>query len=147
MQNSGIEKIIIVIQQSFLLSQKKAEHFFDNQRRIFIYITVGSCIIASGVYLGSVEQKFEQKQHLWSSKKEEMKISEGDIILALVKIFGRILVNAVCGFMLVLSIKVSIYNKDNGILVQIHAVKQLYVLELIFGHLLIHQSESKIIDF
>ena len=46
-----------------------------------------------------------------------MKISEGDIILALVKIFGRILVNAVCGFMLVLSIKVSIYNKDNGILV------------------------------
>ena len=43
---------------------------------------------------------------MWNSRKREIKISEGGIVPALIKIFDEILVNAVRVLMLVLSIKV-----------------------------------------
>ncbi|KAK7243530.1 hypothetical protein RIF29_38329 [Crotalaria pallida] len=102
-------------------------------------------LLRPDTYVGSVEK---HKQTLWVYENGELVHREVNYVPALYKIFDEILVNAADNkqrdpSMASLKVNIdaeqntiSVYNDGEGIPVEIHRDKKVYVPELIFGHLL-----------
>ncbi|KAI8914509.1 DNA topoisomerase [Gorgonomyces haynaldii] len=102
-------------------------------------------LIRPDTYIGSTEP---QTQNLWVYENDRMKYRPVSYVPGLYKIFDEIIVNAADNKVRDPSMNaikvtidqenntISIYNNGRGIPIQIHQEEQVYVPELIFGHLL-----------
>ncbi|KAF0719819.1 Aste57867_764 [Aphanomyces stellatus] len=108
-------------------------------------------LLRPGMYIGSVES-IKESMWLWSDAEQRMVQRTLEYVPALYKIFDEILVNAVDNKVrdetmsrLEVDIdvgtatrpaRISIFNDGKGIPVQFHKAEQVYVPELVLGHLL-----------
>ncbi|CAE8645699.1 unnamed protein product, partial [Polarella glacialis] len=105
-------------------------------------------LLRPDTYVGSIEHSF-QEMFIWDDKKGEMVHRKIDYVPALYKIFDEILVNAADNAMrdpkgmdlIEINIdkeagSISVLNNGKGVPVVIHKEHNMYVPEMIFGHLL-----------
>lgn len=104
-------------------------------------------LLRPDTYIGAID-KDTQNMYVWDDKTKKMILKSISYVPGLYKIFDEILVNAADNKMrdpkmntLKVEISkeentISIYNNGKGIPIQIHAKENVYVPELIFGHLL-----------
>lgn len=104
-------------------------------------------IIRPDTYIGSVE-KTEQQMWVYSKENEQMEFRTVNFVPGFYKIFDEILVNAADNKQRDASMtqmkitinresgEISVENNGKGIPVVIHEKEQIYIPELIFGHLL-----------
>ncbi|XP_062115411.1 DNA topoisomerase 2 [Humulus lupulus] len=102
-------------------------------------------LLRPDTYIGSIEK---HAQNLWVYENEEMVNRSVSYVPGLYKIFDEILVNAadnkqrdqsMDSLKVVIDVEkncISVYNNGDGVPVEIHQEEQVYVPELIFGHLL-----------
>lgn len=98
-------------------------------------------------YIGSIERN-DDKMWIYNEKKDKFEYKTISYVPGLYKIFDEILVNAVDNIQRdkstnVIKVeidqqknRISVYNNGKGIPIQIHKDHNVYVPELIFGHLL-----------
>ncbi|KAL8842895.1 MAG: hypothetical protein Q9170_000299 [Blastenia crenularia] len=98
-------------------------------------------------YIGSAERS---EKHMWvyNSQKESMEMREVSFVPGLYKIFDEILVNAADNKQRDKNMdeikvavdrekgEISVWNNGRGIPIEIHEKEQIYIPEMIFGHLL-----------
>ena len=102
-------------------------------------------LLRPDTYIGTTE-KISEKMWVIDDKKEKMVYKEITYVPGLYKIFDEILVNAVDNITRDLRMdtikvnitpkRITIYNNGKGIPIKIHNTYNIYVPELIFGHLL-----------
>lgn len=102
-------------------------------------------LLRPDTYIGSIEK---HTQTLWVYENEEMVHRPVTYVPGLYKIFDEILVNAadnkqrdprMDSIKVTIDVEknlISVYNSGDGVPVEIHQEEQVYVPELIFGHLL-----------
>lgn len=104
-------------------------------------------LLRPDTYIGSVERE-EQQMHVWDEERQKIVYKTIRYVPGLYKIFDEIIVNAadnkirdprmdtirvtIDGS----SNEISVYNNGKGVPVRIHGTEEVYVPELIFGHLL-----------
>lgn len=104
-------------------------------------------LLRPDTYIGAID-KDTQSMYIWDDKIKKMVQRSISYVPGLYKIFDEILVNAADNKMRdpkmnILKVEISkeentisVYNNGKGIPIQIHAKENVYVPELIFGHLL-----------
>ncbi|CAG8582278.1 18254_t:CDS:2, partial [Racocetra fulgida] len=128
-------------QTDALHSGKTVEEIYQKKTQI------EHVLLRPDTYIGSVEA-ITEKLWVYDSESESMVYKDATIVPGLYKIVDEILVNAADNkirdsSMNTIKVKIdqeqnfiSIYNNGKGIPIEIHKEEQVYVPELIFGHLL-----------